>query len=53
MYIKDSLERQFYAHLCGMEHWDTRTLLKLRIEHFVMELMPSCIEEKCVTLQTK
>ena len=26
MYIKDPLERQFYAHLCGMEHWDTRTL---------------------------
>ena len=26
MYIKDSLERQFYAHLCGMEHWDTCTL---------------------------
>lgn len=26
MYIKDPLERKFYAHLCGMEHWDTRTL---------------------------
>ena len=26
MYIKDPLERQFYARLCGMEHWDTRTL---------------------------
>ncbi len=26
MYIKNPLERQFYAHLCGMEHWDTRTL---------------------------
>ena len=26
MGIKDPLERQFYAHLCGVEHWDTRTL---------------------------
>ena len=26
MSIKDSLERQFYAHLCSVEHWDTRTL---------------------------
>ncbi len=26
MYIKDPLERQFYAQMCGMEHWDTRTL---------------------------
>ena len=26
MYIKDSLERQFYAQMCGIEHWDTRTL---------------------------
>lgn len=26
MYIKDSLERQFYAQMCSMEHWDTRTL---------------------------
>ncbi len=26
MYIKDPLERQFYAHLCTVEHWDTRTL---------------------------
>lgn len=26
IYIKDPLERQFYANLCGIEHWDTRTL---------------------------
>lgn len=26
VYIKDSLERQFYAQMCSMEHWDTRTL---------------------------
>ena len=26
MYIKDPLERQFYACMCGVEHWDTRTL---------------------------
>ena len=26
MYIKDPLERQFYTHLCSVEHWDTRTL---------------------------
>lgn len=26
MYIKDPLERQFYMHLCSVEHWDTRTL---------------------------
>ena len=26
MGIKDPLERQFYAQMCGMEHWDTRTL---------------------------
>jgi len=26
MGIKDSLERQFYAQMCGIEHWDTRTL---------------------------
>ena len=26
MYIKDPLERQFYAQMCGSEHWDTRTL---------------------------
>ncbi len=26
MYVKDSLERQFYAQMCGIEHWDTRTL---------------------------
>ncbi len=26
MYIKDPLERQFYAVMCDMEHWDTRTL---------------------------
>ena len=26
VYIKDPLERQFYAQMCGMEHWDTRTL---------------------------
>ena len=25
-YIKDPLERQFYAQMCSMEHWDTRTL---------------------------
>lgn len=28
MYIKDPLERQFYVQMCGMEHWDTRTLDK-------------------------
>ena len=26
MYIKDPLERQFYAQMCCLEHWDTRTL---------------------------
>lgn len=26
MYIKDPLERQFYAQMCSAEHWDTRTL---------------------------
>ncbi len=26
MGIKDPLERQFYAQMCSMEHWDTRTL---------------------------
>ena len=26
MYIKDPLERQFYAQMCISEHWDTRTL---------------------------
>ena len=26
MYIKDPLERQFYAQMCSIEHWDTRTL---------------------------
>ena len=26
MSVKDPLERQFYAHMCGIEHWDTRTL---------------------------
>ena len=26
MSIKDPLERQFYAQMCGIEHWDTRTL---------------------------
>ncbi len=26
MYIKDPLARQFYAVMCDMEHWDTRTL---------------------------
>lgn len=26
MYIKDPLERQFYAQICSMEHWDSRTL---------------------------
>ena len=26
MYIKDPLERQFYAQMCTSEHWDTRTL---------------------------
>ncbi len=26
VYIKDSLERQFYAQMCVTEHWDTRTL---------------------------
>ena len=26
MGIKDPLERQFYAQMCGMDHWDTRTL---------------------------
>lgn len=25
-YIKDPLERQFYAQMCTIEHWDTRTL---------------------------
>ena len=25
-YLKDPLERQFYAQMCSMEHWDTRTL---------------------------
>ena len=25
-YINDPLERQFYVQMCGMEHWDTRTL---------------------------
>ena len=26
MYIKNPLERQFYAQMCISEHWDTRTL---------------------------
>lgn len=26
MFIKDPLERQFYAQMCSSEHWDTRTL---------------------------
>ena len=26
MSVKDPLERQFYAHMCSMERWDTRTL---------------------------
>ena len=26
MSVKDPLERQFYAQMCGIEHWDTRTL---------------------------
>ena len=26
MGIKDPLERQFYAQMCSIEHWDTRTL---------------------------
>ena len=26
MSVKDPLERQFYAQMCSMEHWDTRTL---------------------------
>ncbi len=26
MYIKDPVERQFYTQMCGIEHWDTRTL---------------------------
>ena len=26
MGVKDSLERQFYAQMCTIEHWDTRTL---------------------------
>lgn len=26
MYVKDPLERQFYAQMCTSEHWDTRTL---------------------------
>ena len=26
MYVKDPVERQFYAQMCGIEHWDTRTL---------------------------
>ena len=26
IYIKDSLERQFYMEMCRIEHWDTRTL---------------------------
>lgn len=26
VYVKDPLERQFYVQMCGMEHWDTRTL---------------------------
>ena len=26
IYIKDPLERRFYANLCCIEHWDTRTL---------------------------
>ena len=26
VYIKDPLERQFYAQMCCIEHWDTRTL---------------------------
>lgn len=27
-YIKDPLERMFYVQMCGIEHWDTRTLLE-------------------------
>jgi predicted nuclease of restriction endonuclease-like (RecB) superfamily len=26
MFIKDPLQRQFYAQMCSSEHWDTRTL---------------------------
>ena len=26
MFVKDPLERQFYAQMCCTEHWDTRTL---------------------------
>ena len=26
MGVKDALERQFYAQICTIEHWDTRTL---------------------------
>ena len=26
MGVKNSLERQFYAQMCTIEHWDTRTL---------------------------
>lgn len=26
MGVKDALERQFYAQMCTIEHWDTRTL---------------------------
>jgi len=26
MSVKDPLERRFYAQMCGIEHWDTRTL---------------------------
>lgn len=26
MSVKDPLERRFYAHMCSMERWDTRTL---------------------------
>ena len=37
VYIKDPLERQFYAQMCGMEHWDTRTLDE-KIANMLVEL---------------
>ena len=48
MGIKDPLERQFYAQMCSIEHWDTRTLddsekdlenaILSQVEEFLSEL---------------
>lgn len=36
IYLKDSLQRDFYAEMCRVEHWSTRTLQE-RIQSMLYE----------------